>query len=71
MGQPFRAVRNPRHPLDSERQARLRQRIRDLSVEEVAAGMGVSPNTVTNLAAGRGCNDSSKMLARIYLDSVA
>lgn len=61
-----RAPRSPRAPLSTELQVKLRAEIRDRSVEEIAAEMGVSHNTVANMAAGRGCNASTKTLARIY-----
>lgn len=46
---------------------KLRAEIQLRTVEEIAMEMGCSHNTVTNLAAGRGCNESSKKLATIYL----
>lgn len=58
-------------PIDSEAQAKLRAHIRERGVEIVAAEAGFSPNTLTNLAAGRGCYESSKKLARLYLSEHA
>lgn len=68
MGQPFR---KPRAPLATELQTKIRERIRHEGIDAVAEAMGLCPNTVANMAAGRGCNESSKLLARIYLDGAA
>lgn len=66
--QPKRATNRPKTtPLGSELAARLRRDISDRGVDVIASEAGLSPNTITNLAAGKGCHESSKLLAKIYL----
>jgi hypothetical protein len=63
-------VRTPKPrttPYAPEKAARLRADIRDRSAEVVAAEAGFSVNTLMSLAGGKGCNDSTKLLADIYL----
>jgi hypothetical protein len=69
MGQPKILTTRPKTtPLGGELAARLRRDISERGVDVIAFEAGLSPNTITNLAAGRGCHESSKLLARIYLN---
>lgn len=67
-----RSLPRPRTtPYAPEKQARLRAEIRERGALTVANEAGFSLNTLTSLAAGNGCNESTKLLADIYLNSRA
>lgn len=62
-----RNFRSKTTPLAPELQAKLRVEIRERDIDVVAAEAGLSANTLSNLAAGRGCYESTKLLAKLYL----
>ena len=68
-----RRVRPPSRPrttqYDPEKQARMRAEIRERGAAVVAEEAGFALNTLTSLAAGNGCNESTKKLADMYLSS--
>lgn len=54
-------------PLEPEYQAKLRSAIREHGTQAIAKLVGLTPPTISGLAAGTGCQESSKNLARLYI----